>query len=92
MGTNHCVFVGRIKEIDAYDCDFIVEIIGQDNKVIVHVDASKNIMEHIRDYCKEGDIIGVKGHLTGGKYALGVFAEKISFLNSGKPIEEFEGR
>lgn len=51
------------------------------------------IAESTAEYCKKGDIVGVKGRLqTGGyeteegdkKYTMNVVAEKISFLSSSK--------
>ena len=39
-----------------------------------------NIAQNVKEYCKKGDILGVKGHIeTHNK----IYAEKISFLSSG---------
>ena len=53
------------------------------------------IAENTCEYCKKGDIIGVKGRLQTSsyekdgekKYAMEVIAEKISFLSSKKADE-----
>jgi len=38
-----------------------------------------NIAQNVKEYCKKGDMVGVKGHIeTHNK----IYAEKISFLSS----------
>lgn len=58
-----------------------------------------NIAENTAEYCKSGDIIGVKGRLQtrivekedGSKYKkTDVIADKVSFLSSAKSIKENE--
>ena len=55
------------------------------------------IAENTAEYCKKGDIVGVKGRIQTSsyetedgnkKYAMEVVAEKISFLSSKKVGEE----
>lgn len=55
------------------------------------------IAENTCEYCKKGDIVGVKGRIqtssyetedSNKKYAMEVVAEKISFLSSKKVGEE----
>ena len=55
------------------------------------------VAENCSEYCKKGDIIGVKGRIQTSsyetedgnkKYAMEVIAEKISFLSSKKVGEE----
>ena len=57
------------------------------------------IVENTCEYCKKGDIVGVKGRIQTSsyetedgnkKYAMEVVAEKISFLSSKKVGEENE--
>ena len=57
------------------------------------------IAENTCEYCKKGDIVGVKGRIQTSsyetedgnkKYAMEVVAEKISFLSSKKVGEENE--
>lgn len=67
-----------------YDTDFIRCILWN------------GIAESTCEYCKKGDIVGVKGRLQTSnydkdgetKYAMDVIAEKVSFLSTKKPIEE----
>jgi hypothetical protein len=38
-----------------------------------------NIAQNVKEYCKKGDMVGVKGHIeTHNK----IYAEKVSFLSS----------
>lgn len=64
-----------------YDTDFVDCI------------AFENIAENTANYCKKGDIVGVKGRVQsrvlereGGKkeYLLDIIAEKVTFLSSKK--------
>lgn len=52
----------------------------------------KNIAENTADYCKKGDIVGVKGRLQTkqeeGKNIIEIVAEKVTFLSSRKEKEE----
>jgi len=44
-----------------------------------------NIAQNTTDYCRKGDVIGVKGRIQVGSYekdAIEVIAEKITFLSS----------
>lgn len=50
------------------------------------------IAESTAEYCKRGDIVGVKGRIqtiaeSNGKYRMDVIAEKVSFLSSRKVDE-----
>ncbi|MBP3920607.1 MAG: single-stranded DNA-binding protein [Bacilli bacterium] len=66
-----------------YDTDFIPCILW------------KGIAENTAEYCKKGDIVGVKGRLQTSnyekngeiKYGIDVVAEKVTFL-SGKKADE----
>ena len=73
------------KNIDGnYETDFIPCILWN------------GIAENTCEYCKKGDIIGVKGRIQTSKYekdgekkyAMNIIAEKISFLSSASKTEE----
>ncbi len=73
------------KNIDGnYETDFIQCILWD------------GIAENTCEYCKKGDIIGVKGRIQTSKYekdgetkySTDVIAEKISFLGSSKKADE----
>ena len=59
-----------------YDTDF------------VKVKTFGNVAENTSDYCKKGDIIGVKGRIQTEKvddnYIINIMGEKITFLSSSK--------
>lgn len=69
-----------------YDTDFIPCILW------------KGIAENTTQYCKSGDLIGVKGHIKTGsyekdettKYTIDIVAEKVTFLSSKKIDSEKE--
>ena len=55
------------------------------------------IAENVAEYCRKGDIVGIKGRLQTNtienedgdkKYTMDVIAEKVSFLSSRKGDEE----
>ena len=68
-----------------YDTDFI--------EITLWPDISKNVCE----YCKKGDLIGIKGRVQSKEikgeekcYKMEIIAEKVTFLSSKKPSEENE--
>ena len=86
---NQFILVGRISKIEQgkvmialpryykndegiYDTDF------------VSVTIKGNIEENTREYCRKGDRIGIKGHISCLDNNLELVAEKLSFLSSGK--------
>ncbi len=80
--TNITVAIPRsFKNIDGtYDSDFIKCTLWN------------GIAESTHEYCKKGDIIGVKGRIQSStyekdgekKYSMDIIAEKVSFLSSRK--------
>ena len=67
-----------------YDTDFIRCVLWN------------NVAASTTEYCRVGDVIGIKGRLQSStyqkeeekKYGLEVVAEKVTFLSSKKPEEE----
>lgn len=49
-----------------------------------------NVAENTAQYCKKGDLIGIKGRLERLGVELRVVAEKITFLSSNKGANEYE--
>ncbi len=51
-----------------------------------------NIADNVKEYCKKGDIVGVKGRLQTrqeeDKNTIEIVAEKVTFLSSRKEKEE----
>ena len=46
------------------------------------------IAENVAEYCRKGDLVGVKGRLQTENNGLVLVAEKVSFLSSAKKDEE----
>ena len=86
---NQFMLVGRITKIEQgkvmiaiprsyknkegiYDTDFI------------SVTIKGNIEENTREYCRKGDLIGIKGNIACLDNNLELVAEKVSFLSSSK--------
>lgn len=46
------------------------------------------IAESTAEYCKKGDILGIKGRLQGKDNKISIIAERISFLSSSKSIKD----
>ena len=52
----------------------------------------KGIADNVKDYCKKGDLVGIKGRLQSrqddDKNIIEVIAEKVTFLSNKKENEE----
>jgi single-strand DNA-binding protein len=46
------------------------------------------IAENVAEYCKKGDIVGVKGRCQSDSAGITIVAEKVTFLSSKKEDEE----
>lgn len=44
----------------------------------------KNIGETTAEYCKKGDLLGIKGHVESEDGSMVIIAEKVTFLSSKK--------
>ena len=51
---------------------------------IISVTIKGNIGENTREYCRKGDLIGIKGHIACLDNNLELVAEKVTFLSSSK--------
>lgn len=61
-----------------YDTDFIPCILW------------KGIAENVKEYCKKGDIVGVKGRVQSNDGVIELVAEKVTFLSSSSKKESEE--
>lgn len=43
-----------------------------------------SIKQNVLEYCKNGDLVGVKGRLQGGLNTMSLVAEKVTFLSNTK--------
>ena len=48
----------------------------------------KGMAENVTDYCRQGDLIGIKGRLETKNDELVLVADKVTFLSSAKVNEE----
>lgn len=84
---NQFVLVGRLKEIlNGREIVLVVNNLeknkdGEYTNEELTIDTGLTLMEHIEEYCKPGDILGIKGKI---KHPTKLVAEKISFLSSRK--------
>lgn len=90
---NQVVLVGRIvEEVQKEERGYKMRLAiprsfknaeGEYETDFIEVQMLNNIGESVRDYCKKGDIVGVKGRLqTGLNNLVEVVAEKVTFLSS----------
>ncbi len=58
---------------------------GEYETDFIPVTLFNSIAEHVKEYCKKGDMIGVKGRITKlSNEDLKLVADKVTFLASGK--------
>lgn len=79
---NKVITIGRVKQIR--ENNLVIEIAGinkDDEPILVPCEIEDNIVINIKQYCKPGDIVGIKGKLE-NKKGLIIKVEKISFLTS----------
>ena len=82
---NQVVCVGRLVEYnDRYMYITLHDVTDKNKKIEIPVDII-NMIDRIQEYCKPGDLIGVKGHLI-NELGLKVKADKITFLSSSDHI------
>lgn len=80
---NQSVAVGRIKSIG--EDVFTISVTHlDDGPYTIPCKASADMMKHIKDYCKIGHLIGIKGYLKSEPDTLQVYlwADKVTFLSS----------
>ena len=85
---NNVVLVGRITSFEGNDVTISVNRNYKNEDGIYMSDLipiwlSANIGEHMKDFCKIGDVIGVKGRLE-NRGEVVVMAEKVSFISPKK--------
>ena len=102
---NQLVMVGRLTEdveVQQIDDDKIVAFIkiaiprsfknqdGEYDTDIIECMLYNTIASNTAEYCKKGDLVGIKGRLENKEDKMIVVAEKITFLSSTKPNKENE--
>lgn len=94
---NNVMIVGRLKEIikEEDKCEIKLAVTrsyknsnGEYDIDIIPCTLWNGIAENICEYCKKGDIVGVKGRLQSVNDNVFVTAEKVTFLSSKKKEDE----
>lgn len=93
---NQVVLVGRLNEINQFVNYSIVTLVvprsfknenGEYLNDYIKVMFTGNISKNTMEYCKKGDLIGVKGRLQNNdetEYKNEIIAEKVTFLSTKK--------
>lgn len=86
---NNIVIVGRIASFEGNEVTITVNRNYKNEDGIYMSDLipiwlSANIGEKMKEFCRIGDVIGVKGHLE-NRGEVVVMAEKVSFISPKKP-------
>lgn len=78
---NQFILVGRLKKIDKDELYIVVpRPKKEDGEDIIRIKLeAENIIKSTKEYCKKGDILGIKGKISTKNILV---AEKISFLSS----------
>lgn len=89
--VNQTVIIGRIMEINSDTNEMLIKVPrsykndkGTYDEDIIPTVVSSNIMDNVKEYCKVGDLVGIKGRLESKDMRLSVIGEKITFLSSSK--------
>lgn len=61
---------------------------GEYDTDLIPVTLFKGIAENTKEYCKKGDLLGIKGKIECENGKINLIAERISFLSSRKEKEE----
>lgn len=98
---NHIILVGRltsgleIKEVEERKECIITLAVPKSHKNengeyetdFIQCRLCGSIAENTVEYCKKGDVVGVKGRVQNTDNGIEIIAEKISFLSSGSKGE-----
>ena len=94
---NHFIVVGRIVEFKEIDENRTLVLVivprsfknkdGEYETDLITCELNNMISTNTSKYCKEGDIIGLKGRIETEKEGLKLVAEKVTFLPSNKEEE-----
>jgi len=95
--NNNVVLIGRIANMRKEENNNIITIAvpeyqknsnGEYDVNFIDCLLSIGIAEPTTEYCKTGDLIGIKGKLKSKDKNIIVFAERLTFLTSKKDFEE----
>ena len=87
---NNFMVVGRINNIDLEDdkCILAMKVTrsyknenGEYEEDLINIQVFDNLSNTLNEYCKTGDLVGVKGRIQNSNVLI---AEKITFLSNNK--------
>ena len=86
---NQAVVVGRIHYMEQGILTLAVprsykNVDGEYETDYINVTLMGSIGKNVLEYCKNGDLVGVKGRLQGGLNTMSLVAEKVTFLSNKK--------
>ena len=99
---NQTILVGRIvkevevKEVDNRKVAYVTLAVqrsykneeGEYETDFVPCTLWNGIAENVAEYCRKGDLVGVKGRIQNENNGIVIVAEKVTFLSSKKEDEE----
>lgn len=94
---NTVFLLGRISKITKEENNVVIDMLvsdkkvngeNEEDKINVTINLlSKTMSDAVVKHCKDGDIIGCRGHISYIDTTMAVIADKISFLASAKEEE-----
>ena len=86
---NQIVIVGRLYEnLDGNELVIVVPRTAKNNdkklEDIIKCNVWGNLADNVKEYCKKGDLIGIKGRIENNNDEIMIVAEKITFLSNSK--------
>lgn len=49
---------------------------------LITITLTENLYKNLKDYCKENDLVGIKGHIEATPLEIKIIADKVTFLSS----------
>ena len=49
---------------------------------LITITLTENLYKNLTDYCKENDLVGIKGHIEATPLEIKIIADKVTFLSS----------
>ena len=94
---NQLVLVGRLKEMEIIESEegkkynIVIAVPrsfknaeGEYETDFIPIKLFGSIAENTFEYCKKGDLVGIKGRVEANNNGINIIAEKITFLSSKK--------
>ena len=88
---NNVVLVGRIDKIPQITANTIQLKVPRNLKNpdtnlydddLITITLTDNLYKNLTDYCKENDLVGIKGHIEATPLEIKIIADKVTFLSS----------